>query len=181
MALDPRRNTGLLSVIWGMITGTNTPRQVAVDVDGRLLTAMQDDGWTVATISSTAINDSDKTFAVPANFTRHILGIWVEFTSTAAVGDRQLVIEVQIAGPDVTAQWARAGAVQAASLTRYYEFAPGLADLTAFRDTDYLTTPIPVTSILKAGDVLRVYDNNAVAAAADDMIVHIQYADRRLP
>jgi len=137
-----------------------------------------DDGWTVGTISDTDTNDSDKSFTVPASTERHILSIWVEYASTATVGDRQLVVEVQKAGPDVTAHWARAGVVQAASLTYYYEFAPGLADLTAMRDTDYLTTPIPVTSILKATDILRVYDNNAVAAAADDMVVHIQYADR---
>jgi len=136
------------------------------------------DTWRVATISDTALNDSDKSFTVPASTERHILNIWVEFTSTATVGDRQLVVEIQIAGPDTTAQWARAGVVQAASLTYYYEFGPGLADLTAVRDTNYLTTPIPPTAVLKAADVLRIYDNNAVAAAADDMVVHIQHADR---
>jgi len=136
------------------------------------------DNWRAATTSDTALNDSDKSWTTPADTERHIFSIWVELTTTATVGDRQLVVEVQVAGPDVTAQWARAGVVQAASLTRYYEFAPGLADLLAFRDTDYLSTPIPVTAILKPADVLRVYDANAIDAAADDMICHIQYADR---
>jgi len=139
-----------------------------------------DDGWVVLTISDLTADDSDKNWVTPADVIRQILGIWVEYTSTATAGNRQIVVEIQIAGPDTTAQWARAGVTQAASLTYYYEFAPGLADLTALRDTDYLTTPIPVTSLLKEADVLRVYDNNAVAVAADDMIVHIQYADRSL-
>ena len=134
--------------------------------------------WSIETTSDTALNDSDKSFTVPVGTEWQILNIWVEYTSTADVGDRQLVIEVQSSTPDVTAHWARAGVVQAASLTYYYEFAPGLADLTALRDTDYLTTPIPTTSLLKAGDILRVYDNNAVAAAADDVIVHVQWAGR---
>ena len=42
MALDPRRNTGLLSVIWGMIRDTTTPRQVSVDGDGNVHTDMVD-------------------------------------------------------------------------------------------------------------------------------------------
>lgn len=136
------------------------------------------DTWRVATISDVTLNDSDKSFTVPADTERHILNIWAEFTTTATVGDRQLVVEIQIAGPDVTAQWARVGVVQAASLTRYYELAPGLPDDLAFRDTDYLRCPIPVTSLLKAADVVRVYDNNAVDAAADDLLIFIQHADR---
>ena len=136
------------------------------------------DTWRVATIQDENLNDSDKAFAVPADTERHILNIWVEFTSTVTVGDRQLVVEIQDAAADVIAQWARVGVVQTASLTRYYELAPGLPDDLAFRDTDYLRCPIPVTSLLKATDILRVYDNNAVDAAADDMIVMIQLADR---
>jgi len=136
------------------------------------------DTWRVATIQDETLNDSDKSFAVPASTERHVLNIWVEFTSTATVGNRQLVVEVQDSTTDVLAQWARPGVVQAASLTRHYEFAPGLPDDLAFRDTDYLRTPIPTTGLLKATDILRVYDNNAVDAAADDMVVMIMYADR---
>ena len=142
------------------------------------VTVDTDDGWTIATTSDTDANDSDKSFTVPASVIWHVLSIWVELTTTATVGDRQVAVEIQVSGPDVTAEWARAGTTQAASLTRYYEFAPGLADLEDFRDTDYLSTPIPVTGLLKAGDVIRVYDNAAVDAAADDMIVHIQYGTK---
>ena len=54
-----------------------------------------------------------------------------------------------------------------------------LADLTAFRDTDYLMTPLPPTLILRAGDQLRVYDNNNVAGT-DDMVVQTQFAEREV-
>ena len=135
------------------------------------------DGWRVLTISDEDLNDSDKTFAVPAGVERHILWIWVEYTADATVGDRQLVIEAQDSASDVIAQWARAGIVQAAGTTYYYQFGPGLPDDVALRDSNYLRTPIPTSTLLKALDILRVYDNNAVSAAGDDMQVHIQYAD----
>jgi len=136
--------------------------------------------WVPDTISEETLNDSDKSFAVPVDVCRQIFWIWVEFTSTAVAGNRQLVIEVQDVAADVIGQWARAAIVQPASVARNYLFAPAVADLSAWRDTDYLTTPIPPPAFLKATDILRVYDNNAVDAAADDMIVHIQYADKAL-
>ena len=103
--------------------------------------------------------------------------IWVELTTTATAGDRQIVVQLQDAANDVIGEW-RAGAVQAASLTRNYIFAPANADLTAFRDTDWIMTPFPPTIILPAGFQVRVYDNNAVDAAADDMVVQLMVARR---
>ena len=135
------------------------------------------DTWVPTLRADEAADDSDKSFAVPASTYEQVLWIWVELTTTATVGDRQIVVELQDSAADVIAQW-RAGAVQAASLTRYYCFAPANADLTAFRDTDYLMTPIPPTIILPAAYIVRVYDNNAVAAAADDLIVQYMCARR---
>jgi hypothetical protein len=124
------------------------------------------------------LNDSDKIITVPDGVEWQVLWIWVELTTTAAVGNRQIVVEIQDVATDVIAQPARARATQAASLTRYYLFGQSLAMDAAFYDTDYLCTPIPPTLILKEGDIIRIYDNNAVAAAADDMVVQIQYAGR---
>jgi len=134
------------------------------------------DSWRADLQSDETADDSDKTFTVPASTEWQILWIWVELTTTATVGDRQIVIEIQDSGADVIGQ-VRAGAVQAASLTRYYMFGSALADLVVFRDTDYLMTPLPPI-VLEAGDIVRIYDNNAVAAAADDMIVQMQIAAR---
>jgi hypothetical protein len=114
------------------------------------------DDWRVSLQSDETADDSNKIFTVPADTEWRVLWVWVEYISTATQGDRQLEIHVQDVAGDVIAQLARAGAVQAGGLTRYYQFAPGNADLTAFRDTDYLTTPIPTTTILQAGDILRI-------------------------
>ena len=149
--------------------------EAAVVITGEVNTL---DTWRVTLQSDVDLNDSDKNFVTPAATEQQIFWIWVEFTSTATAGDRQLVIEVQETGADVIGHWARAAIVQTASLTRNYLFAPAMADLSAWRDTDYLTTPIPPPAFLQAGDILRIYDNNAVDAAADDMIIHIQYGAR---
>lgn len=130
--------------------------------------------WADELLSDETTNDSDKSFTVPAGRNWHVLWVWVEYTSTAAVGNRQLVIQTQDTAADVIAEPARAGVVQAASLTRNYMFASSLADLLGFRDTAYLTTPLPPTLILGPGDIIRIYDNKAIAAAADDMIVQMK-------
>lgn len=117
---------------------------------------------------------SDKAFAVPAREIWQILWIWIELITDATVGDRQLELLVRD-GSDDTILQLHVGAVQAASLTRNYLLAPGLADLTAFRDTSFLMTPLPPL-MLPGGYDLRIYDNNAVAAAADDMIVQMMVA-----
>lgn len=136
------------------------------------------DTWRIELQEDETLNDSDKNFPVPAGVEQQIFWILVEFTSTAVVGNRQLVIEVQDAAADVIGEWARCAVVQPANVTYHYQLAPNVPDLSALRDGNYLTTPIPSTSFLKATDVLRIYDNNAVDAAADDMIIHIQHGER---
>jgi len=135
------------------------------------------DTWSPLLIPDETANDSDKSFTVPANYMYQVLWIWVELTSDATVGNRQMTIELQDNAADVIGRW-KAGAVQAASLTRNYCFGPSNADLTAFRDTTFLMTPIPPTVVLPAGYIIRVYDSAAVAAAADDMVVQLMVARR---
>lgn len=159
------------------VTNAN-PLPVDIMALPALPTVVTSELWRVTRVSDVALDDSDKSFVVPAATEWQILWIWVELTSTAIVGNRQLEIQIIDTGPDVVASWARAAAVQAATLTRNYLFAPAVADITDFRDTDYMTTPVPVGAFLKAGQTLRVFDNNAVDAAADDMVVHIQRAER---
>ena len=116
-------------------------------------------------------DDSDKSFTVPAGKMWELTSIWVELTSTASAGNRQMTIEIQDSGSDVVMAVA-AGAVQAQSLTRNYMFAPHMPDLTSFRAGDLLMTPMPPL-LLSAGFIIRVYDSAAIAAAADDMIVQM--------
>ena len=122
------------------------------------------------------VDDSDKTFTIPALVYWQILWIWVELITTADQGDRQLELQIQDSANDIIYQQ-QVSVVQPATLTRNYLFAPGLADLLGFRDTTFLTTPIPPTLFLPAGYQIRIWDNNAVAAAADDMNVQMQVAE----
>ena len=151
---------GLTSRATGDIEITAMPEVVISELPGRSLL-----------ISDVAANDSDKSFTVPANYQYHILSVFVTLVTTATVGDRQMVVEAQTGAAALIGQQ-RAGAVQAASLTYYYQFSPSCADLTAMRDATYLSTPLPLL-LLPATYVLRVYDNAAVDAAADDMSVQI--------
>lgn len=127
--------------------------------------------WRPKLVSDTANDDSDKTFTVPSGKTWEIKWVWVELVTTATVGNRQIVVVALDNANDVIAT-VNAGAVQAASITRNYLFAHHVGDLTSFRNTTYLTNPIP-EFILPQAFAIRVYDIAAVAAAADDMVVHM--------
>ena len=153
--------------------GTGNSYWLLVDSEGRLIVSP---GFTPGLSAEETANDSDKSFTVPANTEWMIKSIWVELITTVSAGDRQMEIQIQDDSADVIGS-IRAGIVQTASLTRYYLFALGVADLTSFRDTDHLTTPIPELW-LPASYVLRVFDNAAVDVAADDMVVQIRYASR---
>lgn len=132
--------------------------------------------WTPSLRVDETANDSDKSFTVPASTEWIVKWVWVELTTDAAAGNRQMEVQIQDSAADVIAQF-RAGVVQAASLARYYQFSPFVSDLTAFRDTTYLSTPMPEVHI-PASYVVRVWDNKAIAAAADDMIVQMMVLAR---
>jgi len=117
------------------------------------------------------INDSDKIITVPANKIWEILWIWVEFVSTATVGNRNLVVVFRDGSDDIICSF-EPGVAQAASLSRYFLFAENLPRETAFFNTCRLYHPLPKT-ILPAGYSIRIYDSAAIDAAADDMIIHM--------
>lgn len=180
MALGVRNDAG---TAFSPTTGDYVP--VSMDAAGNArvnvaasITVPSSEIWRVTNISNVTPDSSNKTFTVPANTEYQILFIRVNLATTATVGIRQVVVRVEHPAATLTGALARAAATQTASLTREYTFASGLADLSAFRDTDFLTTPLPNGTVLYAGDVLRVYDNKAIDAAADDMLVYIQLASR---
>lgn len=133
--------------------------------------------WTVALEADETLNDSDKTITVTAGQLWQVLNIRLEFTTTATVGNRQLVIQWRDDSDDIVGE-VRAGVVQAASNTYYYEFAPALADLLATRDSTWIMTPFPPTVFLPAGYDLRIWDNTATDAAADDLVIQMMYAHK---
>lgn len=128
--------------------------------------------WIESTPQSDATdNDSDKTFTVPADKSWRVLSCHVRLVSTATVGNRQIEVRY-MDGSNNNVAHNVAGAVQAASLTRHYTFGLGAADLTGFRDTDKLSTPL-VDTVLPTGYKVRVFDSAAVDATADDMHVRM--------
>ena len=150
------------------ITSGSVLKTLLVDVLGRL--RIYDD-WSPYLESDVTADDSDKAIAVDADYVWKIKSIHIKLITTATAGNRQIVVEYRNGVDTVIAQF-RAGIVQAASLTRYYQFTQQVDDLAAFRDTDLLTTPIPELVLDEAYDV-HVYDNAAVDAAADDMEIQL--------
>jgi len=160
--------------------------QNVIDTDNPLPVVIDDttpvqigDGWELVTASDVTNNDSNKAFAVTAGYIWHILSIRVFYTADANVGDRLVCVRLTNAGGTVYDEVV-AGMTQAATEAMYYEFGPSLADLDAFRDTDWLMTPIPPTWILEPLHNLVVLDRNAISAGGDDMHVFYRYARRAL-
>jgi hypothetical protein len=171
MALKDRKITG----------GALTPVVIAgQDETGEIGAVSVSESWRVELQYDEDANSSAKTFTVPSDEEWQILLIWVELNTTATVGNRQLEVFVLNNEPDNIGELARAGIVQAASLYRFYLFAPGAADLTSFRDTSYLTVPLPMGTFLQPNDQIRIWDNKAIDASADDMIVQMKIAKRKV-
>lgn len=154
--------------------GDGTHAEVVAANQGTTPWAMAD-SWRAFSLIDEAADDSDKSFVVPADTERLIYGVRVSLATTATAGNRQIVIEVQDDAGKVVSR-VLAGAVQAASLTREYNFGLGAADWSAFVG-DYLSNALPVLK-LSAGWTLRVFDSGAVDAAADDMSVFVSGDER---
>ncbi len=125
-----------------------------------------------------ATNDSDKTLVVPADTTWEILNIRAELIATATVGNRQMRLEIQDSASDIIYEHRHQTAIlQAASATRIYNWAPGSVDLAALIETDTIFWQIP-RLILPEASIIRIYDINAVDAAADDLVLQAIMLER---
>lgn len=130
------------------------------------------DIWAPYYTSSTATNDSDITFTLNRNATTLLDTVYVSYTSTATLGNRQLVIEFADSSANVIAS-VYAASTQAASLTYQYTFGTNLPRMTATYGTgNSIMTPLP-QPVLQSAYTVRVYDIAAVDAAADDMVIRI--------
>lgn len=114
-----------------------------------------------------ALDDSDKTLTVPAGKQWGLRSVYAKLISTATAGNRQLDVLVTDAADNIVAKFV-AGAVQAASLTREYIFAPQHPQETTFTGGVMLRA-LAGDLVLPAGYKVRVYDSAAIAAAADDL------------
>src|SRR3972149_9551127 len=124
-----------------------------------------------ALVTDEVLDDSDKTFTVPAGEIWIPQFLSVNYVSTATVGNRQVRVDI---GDGTRVLWFKEfGAVQAASLTRNYYAAVDLPDDVAFDSGGRIQMKV-VEHTLPAGYTIRVYDVAAIAAAADDMKVYLQ-------
>jgi len=168
-----------IHLLTDLSSGSATEGYVATADGSGSIVWLPPDSWRVSLVEDTATNDSDKLFTVPENTEWQILWAWVEYTSTATSGSRQLELQLQDSGSVVIAQL-QTGVEQDINLVYKYLFGIAVPDLTAIRDGGYLTTPLPGGTFLSAGQKIRIWDNNAIDAAADDMIVKIQYSYRSI-
>ena len=116
-----------------------------------------------------ALNDSDKSYTVPNGETWKLIYAFVTLTTTAGAGNRQMRFSVTDASGNEVG-YISAGAVQSPGSTNSYGFMQGIYRETSFVD-NMIQVPIPIDLYLPAGYSMRFYDSNAVAPAADDMIV----------
>lgn len=124
----------------------------------------------IRTLEDTALNDSDKTVTVPTGEVREVVSIAVQLITTATAGNRQMVVQFLDGGSNLLYS-AEAGAVQAASLTRTYHFVQGVPDDAAFATDNSIRIQLPENLKLLPTHQVRVFDQAAIAAAADDMEV----------
>jgi hypothetical protein len=117
------------------------------------------------------LDDSDKTYIVPAGESWLIKSIYAKLISTGTAGNRQMDVLITDAADVIVAKFV-AGAVQAASLTREYVFAPTHPQETAFT-VGVMLRALAGDLVIPAGYKIRVYDSAAIAAAADDLTVRI--------
>jgi len=140
--------------------------------------------WRPSVIESDTVQKNIHEFIVPDQERWHIMSIWAEHTTSATVADRQMCVHVYDSSGALASDeffQARPGLVQTASLTYFYNFYPGAADLTSVRDTDYVSTPIPATLVLNPGYSLLVEDNSSADTSSDLMEVRVLYQMSRVP
>lgn len=121
--------------------------------------------------SDAAANDSDKTFTVPTGKAWRLLAASARLATTATVGNRQLDVLVTDAADNLLMKY-QAGAVQAASLSRDYHFAPQHPQETGFTNGVMLRA-LAGDLVIPAGFKVRVFDSAAIDAAADDLTVRL--------
>jgi len=128
--------------------------------------------WKPLNLSDTTASVNEKSFEVPTNQMWVPTSIQVTYVSTATVGNRRLFVNMETFG-GVDIKVITAGTTQAASLTRIYSLGPNLPDLTAFRNTSFLTTPIDGATPLLEGDTLIIGDYENISAT-DTCVVMVR-------
>ena len=125
-------------------------------------------------ISDEDLNDSDKiVFTVPDGEVYEVLWIHVEYAASSDAGNRALNVQFRDRDDDVVLQRYMGDNI-IVSETWHVLFAPGapLQEDETGVGIKQAYVPLPQPTMLPAGFDLRITDSSAVAAAADDMVVH---------
>lgn len=122
-------------------------------------------------ISDETLNDSDKViFTVPDGEVYELLWIYVEFTTTATVGNRLLDYHVRDADGDVVEAMPSSSS-RPANATTINRWLPGEGYLSQ-TGRGLFIEPLPSKVLIPSGFSVRIFDVAAIDAAADDLIVH---------
>jgi len=120
------------------------------------------------------LNDSDKSFTVPAGKVWYPICLYVKLVCSATVGNRGLRF---IVTDGTNTIFISPNQTLAASATGYSTFSfTGITDDVAWSGVSDVNAGVP-PFVLPAGYVIRVYDENAVDAAADDLTVAFNYVE----
>ena len=117
------------------------------------------------------LNDSDKTFTVPATKIWQILYCYVELSTSAITGNRNLDILFTDSSDDVILNL-NSFISQSEDCACNYIFGNG-TPLNASEALDLVQVPLPSGLYLPAGYKIRIYDSAAIDPTHDDMIVHL--------
>lgn len=113
--------------------------------------------------------------AVPTGKTWHIYNVRIDYTASSTSGNRQLMIDWYDGSGNIMSEF-RVGFTQAASLRYFYVGGIGLPDMTALRDSNFISFPIPAGWEIPAGHTLRVRDR-ANISASDSFNVSLIYKE----
>ena len=142
---------------------------------GSLVNLPTRETWTPLTIIDSAVG-GNKIFVVPSGKEYEVLAIYVSFTSTATVGNRNILVFFATSLTEVTGQ-ADAGITQSASTTVGYTIAPNIAKDTALNLAGGAGVTMP-KMILSSGQQIIVRDGANVAWATDTASVAISLRQR---
>lgn len=149
-----------------------SPRLIGCNADGMLHTHP----WSQFGVTQDlTLNDSDKTFTVPANQLWIIWWIAVNYTATAVAGGRTLVVDLQDPTPTIATRFSTGTDIAANNLELIHwgQGNSGFVDATG----QVLSGPMPTPLILEPAWSLRVYDLQETDPAADDMLVSIGHQE----
>ncbi len=122
-------------------------------------------------------NDSDKSFTVPAGNVWDLRGIYIDITSTATVGNRRPVVDITDGTNVLFTPYSTTNETATQRGVIVFGF-DSVTDDYAVSGPGNVNTNIGYPPcLLPAGYVVRVYDVNAIDAAADDLTVVLHYIE----